>query len=114
MPALDGQSISTIRDGDGNTVIAVVIFWDPATGLLREDDYTTVQDGVKHGAVIADNVTNRSITLILENATNGSARTVSVPARGRALTLAQLASLPGMSNPPKHDDVRGFTFDLSG
>jgi hypothetical protein len=115
MPALDGQSISTITDGDGKTVIAVVIFWNPADGTLRNANYTTVQDGVKNGAVIADNVTNNPISIVLKNDVNGNARKISIPAHGRALTVAQLAAI----NPPvgpitTHADVQGFSFDFSG
>jgi len=111
MPALSGEVISTLRDGNGNTVIAVVFFYDPNTRLLRDGTYQTVQDGTKTGALIADNTTNRSLTVVLTNDQTGHARSVSVPAHGRALTAAQLAALP---NPlTTLDDLNGFTFDLA-
>lgn len=113
MGALNGESISTIRDGAGNVVIAVVIFWDPATRLLRNGTYDTVQDGTKTGAVIADNPGTKAVTIRLSNDAGGNSRTVNVPGHGRALTVAQLASLPIMSNPPTLDDLTGFTFDLA-
>ena len=113
MPALTGEVISTLRNAQGNTVIAVVFFFTPATRALRNDVYTTVQDGQKTGAVIADNATNKAIRLVLTNDVNGNTRSVSIPAHGRALTVAQVAGLPGMSNPPVLDDLNGFTFDLA-
>jgi len=109
VPALNGEIISTLRDGNGNTVIAVAIFYDPTTRLLRDGSYVTVQDGTKTGAIVADNTTANSITVVLTNA-QGASRNVSVPAHGRALTAAQLAALP---NPVTTlDDVNGFTFQL--
>lgn len=110
MPALSGEIISTLRDGSGNTIIAVAIFYDPNTRLLRDGSYATVQDGTKTGAVIADNTTSQSITVVLTNI-QGASRNVSIPAHGRALTAAQLAGL----NPPiaSLDDVNGFTFQLA-
>lgn len=113
MTALTGQVISTIRDGNGNTIIALVYFFTPATLLLRDDVYVTVQDGTKTGAVIADNTTNRALKVVLTNDVNGNSRIVNVPAHGRALTVAQLAGLPIFSNPPKLADLNGFTFDLA-
>lgn len=111
MPALTGEIISTLRDAAGNTVIAVVVFYDPNTRALRNDVYTTVQDGQKTGALIADNVTTRAVTVVLTNDAGGNSRTVSVPAHGRALTVAQLAALP--SPVTTLDDVNGFTFNLA-
>ncbi len=111
MPALSGEIISTLRDANGNTVIAVVIFYDPNTGLLRDSTYTTVQDGQKTGAVIADNVTTSAITVVLTNDAQGHSRTISIPAHGRALTVAQLAALP--SPITTLADVNGFTFSLA-
>lgn len=110
MPALSGEIISTLRDGNGNTVIAVAIFYDPTTRALRDGTYVTVQDGTKTGAIIADNVTTQSITVVLTNV-QGASRNVSVPAHGVALTAAQLAGL----NPPitTLDQVDGFTFQLA-
>lgn len=110
MPALSGEIISTLRDGNGNTIIAVAVFYDPNTRLLRDGSYTTVQDGTKTGAIIADNTTTSSIGVVLTNA-QGGARTLNIPAHGSALTAAQLAAL----NPPVTtlDDVNGFTFQLA-
>lgn len=113
MGALSGQSISTIRDGSGNVVIALVIFWDPVTRLLRNSTYQTVQDGTKTGALIADNPGTKSLAIRLSNDAGGNSRTVNVPGHGRALTVAQLAALPVMSNPPTLDDLTGFSFDLA-
>lgn len=111
MPALSGEIISTLRDANGNTVIAVVIFFDPNTRLLRDSTYVTVQDGTKTGAVIADNTTTKAITVVLTNDAQGNSRTISVPAHGRALTVAQLAALPTPIT--TLDDVNGFTFNLA-
>jgi hypothetical protein len=111
MPALNGEIISTLRDASGNTVIAVVVFYDPNTNLLRDASYTTVQDGVKTGAVIADNVTTQPVTVVLTNDAQGRSRNINVPAHGRALTVAQLANLP--SPITTLQDVNGFTFALA-
>jgi hypothetical protein len=111
MPALNGQSISTLRDGAGNTVVAIVISWNVADGALRDATYTTVQDGVKTGAVIADNPTTKAVTMRLTDDAGGNSRTINIPAHGRALTVAQLAALP--SPITTHDDLNGFTFDLA-
>jgi hypothetical protein len=111
MPALSGEVISTLRDANGNTVIALVFFYDPNTRLLRDGTYQTVQDGTKTGAVIGDNTTSQAITIVLTNDAQGRSRTISVPAHGRALTAAQLAGLP---NPiTTLDDLNGFTFQLA-
>jgi hypothetical protein len=111
MPALNGEVISTLRDGNGATVIAVVIFYDPNTRLLRDDTYTTVQDGTKTGALIADNVTTKPIGLVLTNPSTGQQYTVNIPPHGSAYTVAQLAGL----TPPiaSLNDVNGFTFNLA-
>jgi hypothetical protein len=110
VPALNGEIISTLRDGNGNTIIAVAIFYDPNTRLLRDGSYTTVQDGTKTGAIVADNTTANSITVVLTNA-QGASRNLSVPAHGVASTAAQLAALP---NPVTTlDDVNGFTFQFA-
>jgi hypothetical protein len=111
VPALSGEVISTLRDATGNTVIAVVFFYDPVTRALRDDVYTTVQDGTKTGALIADNTTTRAITVQLTNDAGGNARSISVPAHGRALTVAQLAALPRPLT--TLDDLNGFTFNLA-
>jgi hypothetical protein len=111
VPALNGEVISTLRDGNGNTVIAVVFFYDPNTRLLRDGVYTTVQDGTKTGALIADNTTSQAITVVLTNDAQGNSRTVNVPAHGRALTAAQLAALPRPLT--TLDDLNGFTFQLA-
>lgn len=115
MPALSGEVISTIRDGNGNTVIAMVFFFNPATLLLRDDVYVTVQDGTKTGCVIADNTTSRQLKVVLTNDINGNSRVITVPAHGRALTVAQATALgpPIFSNPPRLSDLNGFTFDLA-
>jgi hypothetical protein len=99
MPALNGEVISTLRDVSGATLIAVVFFYDPTTRALRNSTYTTVQDGTKTGALIADNT----------NDAQGNSRTISVPAHGAALTVAQLASR-GLNS---LDDLNGFTFQLA-
>jgi hypothetical protein len=111
MPALVGEIISTLRDASGNTIVAVVIFYDPNTRQLRNDSYTTVQDGTKTGAVIADNVTTSPIKLVLINQSTGQPYNVSIPPHGSAYTVAQLAAL----TPPitSLDDVNGFTFNLA-
>lgn len=109
MPILDGEVISTLRDATGATRIAVAFFYDATTRLLRDGTYTTVQDGTKTGALIADNVTNRSVKVVISNDQNGNPRTVSVPAHGAALTVAQLAG-QGITTV---DDFNGLTFDLA-
>jgi hypothetical protein len=109
MPALNGEVISTLRDVSGATLIAVVFFYDPTTRALRNSTYTTVQDGTKTGALIADNTTGQAITVVLTNDAQGNSRTISVPAHGAALTVAQLASR-GLNS---LDDLNGFTFQLA-
>jgi hypothetical protein len=111
VPALSGEVISTLRDASGNTVIAVVIFYDPNTLLLRNSTYTTVQDGTKTGALIADNVTTKPIGLVLTNQSTSQQYTVNIPPHGSAYTAAQLAAL----TPPitQLNDVNGFTFNLA-
>jgi hypothetical protein len=109
MPLLNGEVISTLRDANGATIIAVVFFYDRTTRLLRDSTYTTVQDGTKTGALIADNVTASPIRVAIANDQNGNPRRVTVPPHGVALTVAQLAS-QGITT---LDDVNGLTFDLA-
>jgi hypothetical protein len=111
MPALSGEVISTLRDAAGNTVIAAVFFYNPATGQLRDGTYQTVQDGTKTGALIADNTTSQAITVVLSNDALGHPRTVNVPAHGRALTAAQLAALPTPITTIA--DLNGTTFQMA-
>jgi hypothetical protein len=112
MSALNGQSISQLFDSNGNLRIAVVIFWDQTTGLLRNANYTTQQDGVKNGCIIGDNPTNTPVDITIVRPAGGS-HTITIPARSGAVTVAQVASQPWASNPPMHDDVNGWTFALS-
>jgi hypothetical protein len=57
----------TLRNATGATVVALCIFYDPATRLLRDGTYQTVQDGTKTGALVADNTTSQAITVVLSN-----------------------------------------------
>jgi hypothetical protein len=91
--------------------VALCIFYDPATRLLRDGTYQTVQDGTKTGALVADNTTSQAITVVLSNDALGHPRTVNVPAHGRALTAAQLAALPAPITTV--DDLNGTTFQMA-
>jgi hypothetical protein len=111
VPALVGEIISTLRDGSGAPIVAVVIFYDPATGLLRNATYSTVADGDRFGAVVVDNITNGPVAIQLTNDVSGNARKLNVPAHGRAFTVAQLAALP--ANITSLSDLNGFSFNFA-
>lgn len=107
MPALSGEVISTLRDGTGAVVIQSVIFFTPATGALRDGTYTT-SVGDRTGALIVDNLTGRSVRVVVRDAAGNEIRAVSVPSGGVARTAAQMAAV-GVTN---LSDLDGLTFDL--
>lgn len=109
MPASVGQVVSTLPNETGNTIVALAVFYDPNTRLLRDSTYVTVQDGTKAGALIVDNATARTVKIVLTNDANGNSRSMTIPARGSAFTANQLSK----RNMSTLDDVNGFTFSLA-
>lgn len=108
MPALNGQIVSTLRDGNGNTVIQFTISYDPATNVLR-DVVVPTTDGPESGALVIDNQTNRPVKLALANAAGQVLRTINVSRNGEAYTAGQLAALGLVTQ----TDLNGLTFDLA-
>lgn len=108
MPALSGQVVMTLRDGSGNIVIQSTTSFVQATGALRDATVST-SDGIKAGALVVDNATNRSVRVVVRDASGAELRNVSVPANGAARTVAQLATL-GITT---IQDLNGLSFDLA-
>lgn len=108
MPALNGQVIMTLRDGSGNTLILATWFYDPVTFLLRDDTFITSR-GAQTGALIVDNLTGRSVRVVVRDSTGAELRSVSVPTSGVTRTAAQMAS----AGYTTVQDLNGLTFDLA-
>lgn len=119
MPALSGQVTTTIRDGSGNVAVEVTWFFDPATRALRNNPQAwTDADGtvwpVNAGALIANNMTGRSVRIFINEAGGNLLRRVNLAAGGRAVKAAVLAAQAPPDGPyTTADDFNGLTFDLS-
>lgn len=96
MPALNGGIITTVTDESGTAIFVIYQFFNPSDGSLRNATQAT-SDGTKTGALIVDNMTTRSQTITVDGA--GGQRRINVPAKGTALTVAQLASIPPPDGP---------------
>ena len=105
MPALIGETISTITDGSGAPIFIIYEFFNASDGTLRNATQAT-SDGSKTGALIVDNRTSRAQAITVDAA--GGQRTINVPANGAALTVAQLAAIPPPNGP------FATIFDLAG
>lgn len=110
MPALNGQVISTITNGQGQPYIVATWFWTPATGVLRDGTYVTSL-GSRTGALIVDNLTGKSQKVVIADASGAVLRTFNVATTGFVATAAQLAAL----NPPvtTASQLNGLTFTLA-
>lgn len=119
MPALSGQIITTIRDGDGNVAVEVTWFYDPATRALRNNPQAwTDADGTvwpaNAGALIANNMTGRTVRIFINDASGNLLRRVSLVAGGRAVKAAALAAQGPPDGPyTTADDFNGISFDLA-
>jgi hypothetical protein len=118
MPALSGQVISTLTDENGQPLIVLTYFFDPATYLLRNSLTSWTSPSGKTypagSALIADNGTGRVVSVVVNNPETGSNRTFSIPATDRKLTLAQLLAIPAPNGPVQTvGDLAGLSFDLS-
>lgn len=98
MPALNGEVISTITNGAGQPVFVVYEFYTPATGAMRDATQVT-STGSKTGALIVDNMTGKTQTVLVTNPETGAVKTFSIPSAGRVLTAAQLAAVPPPNGP---------------
>lgn len=97
MPALNGEVIITITDAGGSPIFVIFEFFDATTKALRDSPQVT-SDGLKTGALVVDNMTAKPQRITVTDGT-GAVRTVNVPARGVALTAAQLAAIPAPDGP---------------
>lgn len=119
MPALTGQVISSITDASGNPAVTVTWFFNPVTRALRNNPVAwTSPDGtvwpIGSGALIGVNQLGRQVRVRINDLQGNEIRRVTLPAGGRALTAAQLASAPAPDGPyTSADDFNGLTFDLS-
>lgn len=118
MPALSGQVISTLTDGDGQPLIVLTYFFDPATNLLRNSTASWTSPSGKTypagSALIADNGTGRVVSVVVNNPETNAHRTFTIPANDRKLTLAQLLAVPAPNGPVETvGDLAGLSFDLS-
>lgn len=119
MPSLVGQVIMTLMDAAGNPSVAITWFFNPNTSALRNNPNPwTSPDGTVwpagSGAVIGDNLTGKEVIMRINDAAGAMVRRVRLPAGGRAVTAAQLASAPPPDGPyTVTQDFSGLTFDLS-
>lgn len=119
MPALSGQVITQITDGNGQPMITLTWFFDPTTRVLRNNPTAwTAPDGTVYaagtGALIADNRTAVQQRLRINDENGDLLRRVTIPAAsGRSVTKNQLANAPAPDGPyVSADDFNGITFDL--
>lgn len=113
MPALSGQVVMTLRDGTGATVIQMTINYTAATGVLR-DAVVPTSAGNRTGALVVDNVTGRTVRVLVRDSVGVESKSFSIPSSGRALTTAQLAAVPAPDGPiTTVADLSGMTFDLT-
>lgn len=119
MPALSGQVITTIYGADGAPAVTVTWFWDPATGLLRNNPTAwTAPDGTVYpagsGALIGDNQTGRQVRMQVEDDLGNLLRRVNLPIGGRAVKAAVLALAPPPDGPYlMATDLNGLSFNLA-
>jgi hypothetical protein len=119
MPALNGQVITQITNAQGQPQITVTWFFDPATGILRNNPIAwTAPDGTVYpvgtGALIADNRTAAQQRVRINDENGNLVRRVTIPASGaRTVTKNQLANAPAPDGPyVNSSDFNGLTFDL--
>jgi hypothetical protein len=108
MPALSGQVVSTIRNGNSVPLIIVTMSYDPATNLMR-DAVVATSTGDKTGALVVDNMTGRSVKVLVRDPDGTINRTFNIPPAGSTVTKAQLAS-QGVTT---QQQLNGLTLDLS-
>jgi hypothetical protein len=119
MPALSGQVITSLTDSSGNVAVQVTWFFNPSTGALRNNPSAwTAADGTVYpvgtGALIAANLLGRAVKMRINDVSGNQIRRVQLPAGGRSVTAAQLASAPSPDGPyTTAADLNGLTFDLS-
>lgn len=119
MPALTGQVISTITDAQGQAVVVVTWFYNPATLVLRNNTVQWVSpDGqvfpIGAGALIAVNLSGLALRMRINDETGALVRQVQIPVGGRALTALQLRNAPAPDGPYNlSTDLNGITFDLA-
>jgi expansin (peptidoglycan-binding protein) len=89
MPALIGEIVSTLRDGNGNALFVVYEWYNPTTFALR-DVATVTSRGTQTGALVVDNMTGRAQQITVTN--TAGTRTFNISPNGAALTVAQLAA----------------------
>jgi hypothetical protein len=113
MPALNGETISTITDGTGTPVFVMYEFYDPATGNLR-DAMQSTSTGLKTGALIVDNMTGVQQTVTATRPPL-TVKTFTIPATGAALTVAQLAANKSNNGGPitTYADLAGLSLSLT-
>lgn len=119
MPALNGQVITTVPDGNGVPAVTVTWFFNPANGSLRNNPIAwTGPDGtvfpIGTGALIAVNQTGRAVRMRINDDQGNQIRRVQIPIGGRSVTATQLANAPAPDGPYlTNADLNGITFDLS-
>jgi hypothetical protein len=113
MPALNGETISTVRDGNGSAIFVVYEFYDQATGNLRDATQDT-STGAKTGALIVDNMTGVPQTVLVALPPKVT-KTFTVPVDGVAFTVAQLAANRSNNGGPitTYADLAGITLSLT-
>lgn len=119
MGALNGQTITTIRNGQGAVVVEVTWFFDPTTRALRNNTVAwTDSDGtvwpVNAGALIGNNLAGKAVKVRINDENGNQIRRVTLPIGGRAVKAAALAAAAPPDGPyVSADDFNGLTFDLS-
>lgn len=112
MPALTGAVVSTIYEA-GVPWFVVYEFYDPVTSAMRDATQVT-STGPKTGALIVDNQTGKTQTVLVTNPETGSVKIFSIPAAGRVLTAAQLAAVPPPNGPVNTiQDLAGLSPSLT-
>lgn len=97
MPALNGQVVLTLTDGNGAPVFVITESYTVGTLVMRDATVQT-STGPKVGALVVDNMTGRTQAVTATSDT-GTVKTFSIPTTGRVLTAAQLAAIPAPNGP---------------
>ena len=109
MPALNGQTVGTIRSASGSKLIEVTMSYNTADGTLRDATVVT-STGSKTGALVADNLIGRAVRVYVRDPATGlESRSFPVVPAGAVLTVAQLAALSTPVTTISH--LAGLTFD---
>ena len=121
MPALSGQTMTTITDATGAPIACITWFFDPTTLALRNNPIAWTDPSgtvwpINSGALIGANLTSHRVTVFVNDAQGNLLRRVRLAANtGNAVKATVLANQAPPDGPYTSAlDFNGFTFDTTG